>query len=119
MLKDEYISEQTELLSRLLQTILFPKSSGGFDLEKYPFVKDCASLQLQLHKLIDENKYNEAENMLFDAIEKDNGQDTLQLAVWFYDKLNRIDEKTLEEHDFSCGEVLEGIQEIEKIATGM
>lgn len=116
MLKDEYVSEQIELLSRLLQTLLFPNASGKFKLTDYNFEGTILEVQLELSRLIEENKFNQAEDFLFDVYENDKGQEVLQLAVWFYDKLNKIDEQTLLENNFSHDEVLEGIKEIEYLA---
>ena len=41
-----------------------------------------------------------------------------KLGMWFYHKLAQIDEDTLEEHNFSKDEVLEGLQEIERMRVG-
>ncbi|MDE5852966.1 MAG: hypothetical protein K2G97_02865 [Oscillospiraceae bacterium] len=115
MLIKDFNFEQTELLSKMLYTILFPKTSGGFDIDNHCFKGSSLELQLRLMDMIKSNRFSEAENLLFEAIDQDNGQDSLRVAVWFYNKLNYIDEKVLSEHDFSKQEVLEGIQEIEKI----
>lgn len=116
MIKNEYFSEQTELLSRLLQTILFPQSSEKFDLKDYSFSGSAADLHAQLIQLVNTFQFNEAENLLYEAIEQDNGQESLQIAVWFYHHLNQLETHVLEQHGFSREEVLEGMQEIEKRA---
>lgn len=114
MLKDEYITEQTEFISKLLQTILFPKSSGSINLNEYSFKGNALQLQLEILKLIDEKNFNKAENLLFEAIESDDGEEYLQIAVWFYNKLSEIDKETLINNDFSYEEILDGLKEIEK-----
>lgn len=115
MLTDDYISEQTELLSRFLKTILFPKASQ-FSLEEYPFVSSAAELQAELIDLVRKKQFCQAEDLLFCAMEQDNGQESLQVGVWFYHHLSLLEPEELEAHDFSMDEILEGLQEIEKRA---
>lgn len=117
MIRRDHIFEQVEFISKLLYTILFPNTnkSKEFNINDYKFDTASLELKLRLLDLIKENKFNKAEDLLFEAIDNDKGQGSLQVAVWFYLQLNNIDEEILEQNDFSRQEVLEGIQEIEKI----
>ncbi len=119
MIKRDFIFEEVEFISKLLYTILFPKHSSGkeFNVNDYKFDTASLELKLRLLDLIKENNFNKAEDLLFESIENDKGQGSLQVAVWFYLQLNNIDEEVLEQNNFSRQEVLEGIREIEKIAT--
>lgn len=114
MMKDDFITEQTEFLSRFLQTILFPEKSE-FSIEEYPFIESAADLQSELIKFIQDKEFCKAEDLLFDAIEADSGQESLRVALWFYNHLSLLEPKELEEHNFSSDEILEGLQEIEKM----
>ena len=115
MMTDDFITEETEFLSRFLKTILFPQSSQ-FSLEEYPFIGSAADLQAELIQLTQKKEFCKAEDLLFLAIEQDTGEESLQVAVWFYHHLSLLDAKELEAHDFSMDEVLEGLQEIERRA---
>lgn len=115
MVRRDHVFEQVEFISKLLYTILFPKKSKDFNINDYKFDTASLELKLRLSDLIKENNFNKAEDLLFESIDNDKGQGSLQVAVWFYLKLNNIDEEVLEKNDFSKQEVLEGIQEIEKI----
>ncbi len=118
MIKRDFVFEQVEFISKLLYTILFPKQTKGkeFNINDYKFDTTSLELKLRLLDLIKENNFNKAEDLLFESIDNDKGQGSLQVAVWFYLQLNNIDEEVLEKNNFSRQEVLEGIQEIEKIA---
>lgn len=117
MLKDDFILEQTELLTRFLKTILFQnKENKELLIDKYPFEGKTLDLQAELVRLIVDEDYNQAENLLFEALEKELTTDLLRLSVWFYNRLLQIDSETLEKNDFSMDEILEGLQEIEKLA---
>lgn len=115
MVRRDHVFEQVEFISKLLYTILFPSKSKEFNVNDYKFDTASLELKLRLLDLIKENNFNKAEDLLFESIDNDKGQGSLQVAVWFYLQLNNIDEEILEKNNFSKQEVLEGIQEIEKI----
>ncbi len=120
MIRRDYEYEQVEFISKLLYTILFPQKSKKFNINDYKFDTRSLELKLDLMDLIKKNKFNDAEDMLFEHIAEDErenrGNGSLRVAVWFYLQLNHIDKETLEANNFSRREVLEGIQEIEQKA---
>ena len=120
MIRRDYEYEQVEFISKLLYTILFPQKSKTFNINDYKFDTKSLELKLNLMDLIKKNKFNDAEDMLFEHIAEDErenrGNGGLRGAVWFYLQLNHIDKETLEANDFSRREVLEGIQAIEQKA---
>ncbi len=118
MMTDEYVHEQTELLSHLLRTILFPQASGEFDLQQYRFTGNALELQLKLMQMIDALQFQEADDLLHQAMDQDQGQESLQIGVWFYDTLNHISGDVLEENGFSTDAVLEGMQHLERFVMG-
>ncbi|MCH5300660.1 MAG: hypothetical protein J1E56_05000 [Ruminococcus sp.] len=68
-----------------------------------------------LRKLVDEGKINEAENLLFSEIEKNKDIELLEVALDFYGYLNEKEDNFLEENGFSHQEILEGLQDIQKM----
>ncbi|MEA4832666.1 hypothetical protein SDC9_141456 [bioreactor metagenome] len=62
----------------------------------------------KIKKLIGENKLNEAENELFEAMEARDGS-FLLVALDFYQTLNRMTDKELVQCGFSRSEILDGL----------
>ena len=59
--------------------------------------------------MIEDGQINEAENLLLDSLDPEDGQD-FQLAMLFYEYLNQKDDDFLMSHRYSREEVLEGIK---------
>ena len=55
-----------------------------------------------------ENKINEAEDLLFDSLDLDNKK-YLEVAIDFYSRLTKLDDATLELNDFTKEEIAEGL----------
>ena len=61
--------------------------------------------------MIDEGLINEAENIIFEILEKGNKTD-LQIALQFYSYLNDKSDLFLEKHNFSREEILLGLRDV-------
>lgn len=116
MIRKEFDFEQIDLIFRLLYGVLFPKGFDGFQFDKISFNGDVLNLKFKLIELINEEKFCQAEGLLSKELEENKpSRETLQLAVWFYFKLNEFDDEILEKNKFSRHEVLEGLERIEKL----
>ena len=121
-MRKEYDLEQIDSLSELLVKILFPEGFGKSEIENFVFDGNLNDLKLKLKKLTDLNRFGEAQDLLFDEIEncgQDNRSGVLQLAVWFYMKIDGIDDETLQRGGFSRHEIREGLEKIEKLVIGI
>ena len=67
----------------------------------------------KLKFLVDEGKINDAENMLFEILNKNN-LDDLKIALLFYDYLNSKSDEFLKQNNFSREEIKEGLIDISK-----
>lgn len=65
-------------------------------------------------KLVHENKFNEAENLLFDEIKNNNREEVYQIGLQFYERLNTINKKILIENDFTENDILQGQVDLRK-----
>lgn len=65
-------------------------------------------LKDRLQNLVDSREINEAENLLFEELDKGVSSDFL-LALWFYSKVNRLDNESLALSNYSRQEIQEGI----------
>lgn len=71
-------------------------------------------LHKQLILLISQGKINEAEDLLFEAMDVDNPK-YLEVAIDFYNRLNEMEDEFLEENNFSRQEIEEGLKEVIRI----
>lgn len=74
----------------------------------------------RLRQLSDEGKINEAENMLYQSLEENEGDregtmENLKVSLAFYDHLNSKSNDFLEAHNYSREEVEEGILSVMKL----
>lgn len=99
------IQEYIQFLLRLI----FPQ--GDVALRKKKITESDAFHELV--KLIDEGRYNDAEDILFDGAEE--GTIDLASGIFFYQMLLDIPEKTLRAHDFSTKEIETGLRDFAKL----
>lgn len=69
-----------------------------------------------LDQMINDKRFNEAENLLFSYLDEDiqsdnEGSQSEELISWFYDKLEVLSDDELEEGNFSREELEEGLQD--------
>lgn len=117
MLENDYIIKQINMAINFLASVLFKK-----DTTEYHNIKDekgnvtyIGRTVLNLRQLADEGKINEAEDLLFDEIEKNPKIDLLEAAIDFYGYLNEKDDSFFEENKFSRQEIFEGLYDVQKI----
>lgn len=117
MLENDYIIKQINMAINFLASVLFKK-----DTTEYHNIKDekgnvtyIGRTVLNLRQLADEGKINEAEDLLFNEIEKNPKIDLLEAAIDFYGYLNEKDDSFLEKNNFSRQEIFEGLQDVQKI----
>ena len=72
MLKQDYLLRQVESLAMSLSKLFFNKDMVQYKLEEKDNLSDTDILYSKLGKLVSEGKINEAENLLFDEIDKSN-----------------------------------------------
>ena len=109
MLKNDYILTQIEGLARAIAKIFFNKETVVYEVEEEETFTD--ELYLRLREMIDKGEINEAENILYEHM---NTADLryLELMVDFYNRLNKLDEAFLEEHDYGKDEILQGLKDV-------
>lgn len=117
MFENDYIIKQINIVIKFLAGVLFNKDTTEcYNIkDEKGNITDKGKLCIKLRRLVDEGKINEAENLLFSEIEKNKDIDLLEAALDFYGYLNEKDDKFLENNGFSHQEVLEGLQDIQKI----
>lgn len=111
MLKQDYLLRQIESLAMSLSKLFFNTEMVNYDLEERDSYSETDILYNELNKLVLEGKINEAENLLFDKIDKSNIE-YLKVGIDFYTNLNKLEDRFLEEHNYSREEIEQGLQDL-------
>ena len=114
--RENYMFEQDyimRLIHEMVRTVM--KLVFGLDEEDEEEVKLLDTLAAdeggklnELLDLADAGKINEAENQLYDILDK-NDANTLKMALLFYNHINEYDGEFLDKADYSRDEIRDGI----------
>ncbi|MDD3220881.1 MAG: hypothetical protein EOM34_11560 [Clostridia bacterium] len=102
----DYILRMIHEIVRTLLKLIF---NVDIDKEDVAIDQENAELYKRLTMMIDDGDINDAENILTDHLDVRNMK-KFQLALMFYDYLNKKDTEFLCEHDFSREEVSDGLK---------
>ena len=110
MFRNDYIIRQIDSLVMVLAKMLMGKTVPIY--ERQDEVNPIAGDQLhdELMGLIDSNRINEAEDLLFEYLET-GFEGTLSLALDFYYRLNMLTDDQLTLAGFSRGEIDSGLRD--------
>ena len=114
MLYDEekdYVMRMIREVSRVLFSIIFGKRYTQVETEIENKYQTAGTPQNALRELVDRGEIDRAENMLLEDIDYSDRGD-VAAAVVFYQYLGKKPDEFLEQHDFSKGEVLEGLENL-------
>lgn len=111
MLEQDFIMRMIYQMVRFLLEILFDIDSEvsikNIDLED----KNLLRLRERLLSLLDQENFNEAEDFLFQSMDRKN-PDNFKLAILFYRQLNEYPDETLENRNFSREEIWQGMEDV-------
>ena len=109
--ENDFIMRQVRDMTRMLAKILFGKNTATYEYQQEDNYTAADSLYARLIAMVDAGKINEAENRLYEELDRDE-EGTFEVALGFYDYLNELPEEFLETHDYSRDEVKEGAQSL-------
>lgn len=117
--EDDYIKKMIAAMGDTLAGALIGKN-GQVDSEEKNKQSDIVLseedlVHFRIQKYLRENEINMAENILFEAIEKNKSPKYLAIARDFYDRINKYSEQQLEEYNFSREEIIEDLESIQKL----
>lgn len=113
MLQDDFIMRMIHEMVTTLLKLIFHIELGEQEEQNFKD-QETASDYLELLALIQAGKINEAENQLLDELDSDN-MEHFKMALMFYYHLNQIDFNFLEEHDYSKGEITDGLRYVSSV----
>ena len=89
MLKQDFLLRQIESLAMSLSKLFFNKDMVQYEVSDQENISETDILYTKLGKLVSEGKINEAENLLFDEVDKSNIE-YLRVGIDFYTNLENI-----------------------------
>ena len=110
MFEQDYVMRMIKEIARVLAKIIFNADSETIE-EDLKEDKETQQKLTKVFDMIDEGLINEAEDIIFEILEKGNKTD-LQIALQFYSYLNDKSDLFLEKHNFSREEILSGLRDV-------
>ncbi len=110
MFEQDYVMRMIKEIARVLAKIIFNADSETIE-EDLKEDKETQQKLTKVFDMIDEGLINEAENIIFEILERGNKTD-LQIALQFYSYLNDKSDLFLEKHNFSREEILSGLRDV-------
>ncbi|MFR8530188.1 MAG: DUF6483 family protein [Anaeromassilibacillus sp.] len=114
MFQQDWILRQIEMIGVILARLLFGKDKPDYEIVEKEKLSDSDQLYIELIRMLDEGKVNEAENRLYEELDPAR-LPMLELALAFYSRLNQFDDAYLEAHNYSRQEIEEGLHAATKL----
>lgn len=111
IVSNDWILKQIEMMRTVLDTMA---TSGGKKNkeEKLPSTQqEATTLQYALHLLLQDKRINEAEDLLFENLDRSKTHMAI-VAAHFYEELNQWTDQELEENNFSREEIAIGLKDV-------
>lgn len=102
---------QISSLIRFIARALFNKETISYELALEDEYSGTDLLHKELLSLLDQGKINQAENLLFENLDRNN-KAYIELALDFYRRLNELDDDYLNSRDFSREEIRQGLEDL-------
>lgn len=117
MFQNDYLMRQIEMMVQFIARMILKKDAVKYEVivNENDNISSEGELYLNLMSKLNKGKINEAENMLFEAIEKNPNNSMLEIALDFYRALGEMPDGFLEQNNFSKDEVLQGLRDIMQI----
>lgn len=109
MFEDDYIMR---IIHEMVRAILKLVCNADIESPLEELVEDTETKNalIKLQEMVDRGDINEAENKLYDLLERKKDQG-MEAAILFYEHINKKDNSFLEAHNYSRDEVKSGIKD--------
>ncbi len=116
MYNNDYILRMIEEMGRMLRQVFLQEEEEMYEIvDEEGRFSQSDFLGYRIGRLLLERKINEAENLLFDEIERDPQPAYLAVGVHFYEDLQELTDAQLEDADFSRAEIAEGLEALKRL----
>lgn len=108
---NDWLLKQINVVSEFLQKLFTDMETNRKLNENEQYKKDSFEFERLLENLIEEDKINDAENILFEKLETNNLM-YATIATRFYDKLKGLSDEKLQKSNYSRDEILQGLNDM-------
>ncbi|MDU5700263.1 MAG: DUF6483 family protein [Finegoldia magna] len=108
---NDWLLKQINVVSEFLQKIFTDMETSRKLNENEQYQKDSFEFERLLENLIEEDRINDAENILFEKLETNNLM-YATIATRFYDKLKGLSDEKLQKSNYSRDEILQGLNDM-------
>ena len=119
-IKKDWMERQIEAISNTFAAILFGKDKvkAIFDMEEEnDSVADMEDdiLERMVKKYLADKNFNEAENLIFNALEKQKTARRFELALDIFNQANEFTDEVLSKYNYSHEDIEDGIHSLQKL----
>ena len=111
MLKDDYLVRSTDALATTIAHLVLRKQGTEYTPSGLEADAEADGLWFALDQLIKQNKFNEAEDLLYEKTDLEDLR-YLEIALDFYVHLNNFSDQDLEAGGFQREEIGEGLRDM-------
>ena len=108
---NDWLLKQINVVSEFLQKVCTDMETSRKLNENEQYQKDSFEFERLLENLIEEDRINDAENILFEKLETNNLM-YATIATRFYDKLKGLSDEKLQKSNYSRDEILQGLNDM-------
>ena len=108
---NDWLLKQINVVSEFLQKLFTDMETSIKLNENEQYQKDSFEFERLLENLIEEDRINDAENILFEKLETNNLM-YATIATRFYDKLKGLSDEKLQKSNYSRDEILQGLNDM-------
>lgn len=108
---NDWLLKQINVVSEFLQKLFTDMETSRKLNENEQYQKDSFEFERLLENLIEEDRINDAENILFEKLETNNLM-YATIATRFYDKLKGLSDEKLQKSSYSRDEILQGLNDM-------
>ncbi|MDD6906559.1 MAG: DUF6483 family protein [Finegoldia magna] len=108
---NDWLLKQINMVSEFLQKLFTDMETNRKLNENEQYQKDSFEFERLLENLIEEDRINDAENILFEKLETNNLM-YATIATRFYDKLKGLSDEKLQKSNYSRDEILQGLNDM-------
>ena len=108
---NDWLLKQINVVSEFLQKLFTDMETSRKLNENEQYQKDSFEFERLLENLIEEDRINDAENILFEKLETNNLM-YATIATRFYEKLKGLSDEKLQESNYSREEILQGLNDM-------
>ena len=108
---NDWLLKQINVVSEFLQKLFTDMETSRKLNENEQYQKDSFEFERQLENLIEEDRINDAENILFEKLETNNLM-YATIATRFYEKLKGLSDEKLQKSNYSRDEILQGLNDM-------